>query len=107
MNELNPLKHIIYLCEERNWSFYQLAKASGVTYSTLHTMMKKNNMPSLSTLEKLCKGFGITMAEFFEADCGQAALTEDQQECLSLFSALSKADRKLALTYLKGLAKKL
>ena len=41
MNEINPLDRIQQLCDERGWSYYQLAKASGITYSTLNTMGKK------------------------------------------------------------------
>ncbi|MCI9583017.1 XRE family transcriptional regulator [Clostridiaceae bacterium] len=42
------------LCTERNWSYYQLSKASGIAYSTLNTMINRKNMPNLMTLEKLC-----------------------------------------------------
>lgn len=64
MNELNPLDRIRELCEQRKWSYYQLSKASGIPYSTLNTMLNKENMPSLPTLQKLCQGFGISIVEF-------------------------------------------
>jgi len=107
MNEINPLERIRKLCEERGWSYYQLAKASGVTYSTLNTMFSKQNMPSLPTLFKLCQGFGISITDFFEPDRSKTGLTEEQALCLSLFTSLSPQDRQLALAYLKGLSKKL
>ena len=44
MNEINPLERIQQLCDERGWSYYQLAKASGITYSTLNTMVNKQNI---------------------------------------------------------------
>lgn len=107
MNELDPLKRIQELCDERGWSYYQLAKASRITYSTLNTMINKQNMPSLSTLQKLCDGFGISLSDFFEPDRSASVLTEEQAQCLALFTPLSKADRQLALAYLKGLARQL
>lgn len=107
MKELNPIKRIQELCEERNWSYYQLAKASDITYSTLNTMINKQNMPSLPTLQKLCKGFGISIAEFFEPNQDQVVLTKDQAQFLTLYKSLSNEDKQLALTYLKGLAKQL
>ena len=64
MTELNPLDRIQELCDERNWSYYQLAKVSGIAYSTLSTMINKHNMPSLPTLQKLCSGFGISITDF-------------------------------------------
>lgn len=107
MNELNPIKRIQDLCEERGWSYYHLAKASGITYSTLSTMINKQNMPSLSTLYKLCRGFGISISDFFEPDRSLNGLTDDQAQCLSLFTSLSNEDKKLVLAYIKGLSKKL
>ena len=78
MNELNPLDRIRELCEQRKWSYYQLSKASGIPYSTLNTMLNKENMPSLPTLQKLCQGFGISIVEFFEPDRNLQGLTKDQ-----------------------------
>lgn len=107
MNEFNPIERIRELCAERGWSYYRLAKASGITYSTLNTMMNKQNMPSLPTLQKLCRGFGISVTDFFEPDRSKSGLTEEQAECLSLFTTLPNEDKQLVLTYMKGLSKKL
>lgn len=104
-NMINPLERIQELCEERHWSYYQLSKASGIAYSTLSTMINKQNMPSVPTLFKLCQGFGITVADFFDPNRSQQGLTADQALCLSLFTSLSHEDRRLALAFLKGLAK--
>lgn len=103
----DPLERIQELCGERGWSWYHLSKASGIPYSTLSTMMNKKNMPSLPTLQKLCAGFGISVAEFFDPGRGKGSLTEEQTQCLSLFTSLPPEDRKLALAYLKGLARAL
>lgn len=105
MTNFNPLDRIQELCDERNWSYYQLAKVSGIAYSTLSTMINKHNMPSLPTLEKLCQGFGISITDFFEPDRSASGLTNDQAECLSLYTSLSPEDKRLAVTYMKGLAK--
>lgn len=103
-NEIDPLTRIQELCNERNWSYYQLAKASGITYSTLSTMINKKNMPSLPTLYRLCDGFGISIVEFFEPGRSQSGLTEDQTVLLSLFTLLSEEDKKMAIAYVKGLS---
>ena len=34
-----------------------LAKESDIPYSSLNSLFLKNNQPTLSTLEKICKGF--------------------------------------------------
>lgn len=105
MNEFNALERIQELCRERNWSYYQLSKVTGIAYSTLSTMFNKHNMPSLPTLQRLCDGFGISITDFFEPDRSSSSLAPDQAECLALFTALSPDDKKLALAYLKGLSK--
>ena len=107
MNEFNPLERIQELCAQRKWSNYQLSKASGIPYSTLSTMLTKQNMPSLPTLQKLCQGFGISIAEFFEPGRSQQGLTPEQALCLSLFTSLSQEEQKLALAFLKGLSRTL
>lgn len=104
---INPLERIQELCDERNWSYYQLSKATGIAYSTLSTMINKQNMPSIPTLFKLCQGFGITVADFFEPNQGKQGLTSEQALCLTLFTPLSHEDKHLALAYMKGLSKKL
>lgn len=107
MNEFDPLKRIQELCAERKWSYYRLAKASGITYSTLSTMINKQNMPSLPTLQKLCSGFGISITDFFEPNRIQTGLTDEQTQCLTLFTALSHEDKQLVLSYMKGLSRTL
>ena len=106
-NDFNPLDRIQELYNERQWSYYQLAKASGITYSTLNTMINKRNMPTLPTLQRLCQGFGISITDFFEPDRSKIGLSEEQAECLNLFTTLSPEDRKLAIAYLKGLSRTL
>lgn len=107
MKEFDAIKRIQELCTERNWSYYQLSKVSGIAYSTLSTMINKQNAPTLPTLQKLCSGFGISLTDFFEPDRSGLFLTKDQSECLSLFTALSLEDKRLALAYLKGLSRTL
>lgn len=107
MEAFNPLERIEELCRERGWTYYQLAKASGIAYSTLNTMINKQNMPTLPTLQKLCQGFGISVAEFLEPDKNLVGLTEEQTLCLSLFTSLPAQERQLALAYMKGLSKQL
>ena len=107
MKEFDPITRIHQLCQERNWSYYRLSKASGLTYSTINTLMNKQTLPSLNTLNKICQGFGISLAEFFTQEHPSASMTSEEKLCLHIFSSLSPEDRKLSLAYMKGLAKSL
>ncbi|MBQ6147942.1 MAG: helix-turn-helix transcriptional regulator [Oscillospiraceae bacterium] len=61
----NILRRIDQLRTENGLSFYELAKRSQISDNTLRSLMKKNNLPNLYSLHQLCRGLGITEAEFF------------------------------------------
>ena len=87
--DCNVNARIKELCEELGFSYYELAKRSEIPYSTLNTMMLKENQPSLPTLKKLCNGFGITLLQFFNTEDTPVTLSCAQQECLALFDVLT------------------
>ena len=95
------------LCEERNITYYELAKRSDIPYSTLSTMLHKSNQPSLINLRKICDGLGITLSHFFNTEDAAISLTDSQNECLSLYNLLSIEEQKLAIAYMKGMLHKL
>ena len=66
----------------RGWSESTLAENSGLTQSTISTWRRRNLQPNVASIEKVCGGLGITLAQFFsnsENDC----LTAEQKEILS------------------------
>ena len=98
------MERIEGLCKVRGWTYYRLSKESGIAYSTLSTMLHKTNAPSVSTLCKLCDGFGITLSQFFAVEDETALLRRDQKDCLQSWEALSSSGKDLALAYMQGLA---
>ena len=86
------------LMAERNWSEYRLAIASGLSQSTVANIFNRNTTPSVATLESICAGFGITLAQFF-AEGDMVELTTEQREMFSAWSSLSK-DQKEVLNQL-------
>lgn len=106
-NDFDVNARIKQLCEERNISYYELAKRSDIPYSTLSTMLHKSNQPSLITLRKICDGLGITLSNFLNVEGESVSLTDAQNECLSLFNLLSVEEQQLAIAYMKGILKKL
>lgn len=55
------------LCESQKITYYTLAYRSAIPKSTLMNLFHGTN-PTVSTINKICSGFGITMCEFFQAD---------------------------------------
>ena len=74
------LADITRLRLQRGWSEYDLAKNSGLTQSTISTWYRKNQTPTIKTLDKVCKGFGITLSQFFDEGGEAVSLTDDQRE---------------------------
>lgn len=54
------------LCKERNIKYNELATLSGVTPSTVYSMMNESRRDvSITVIKKLCDGLEITLGEFF------------------------------------------
>jgi len=62
MDTVNRVNELIH---ERNISLYKLSQLSDVPYSTLKDTMKRGRQLSVDTIEMLCAGLQISMAEFF------------------------------------------
>ncbi|MBE6637860.1 MAG: helix-turn-helix transcriptional regulator [Ruminococcaceae bacterium] len=57
---------ILQLCDERNISVNELANISGVSPSTVYSILnEKSKNPGAITIKKLCDGLEITLGEFF------------------------------------------
>lgn len=65
---MDILKRIVDLRTERNWTEYQLAERSGLTQSTISSWYRKNMLPTIPSLSKICDAFGITLSQFFLED---------------------------------------
>lgn len=90
-------KHIRQLMAEREWTDYRLAKEANLSHSTVTNMFNRNNVPTLPTLEAICKAFGITLAQFFSDGNTTAELTDEQHMLFSKWSTLSKAQKEALL----------
>ena len=99
---MNVTERIERLMSQRNWSVYRLAKESGVPQSTLSHVFRKDSEPTISTLESICKTFGITLGEFF-ADGEFVPLTEEQRTILDKWSMLNAEQKQLILSMIANM----
>ncbi len=76
--------------EERGWTEYQLAERSGLPQSTISSWYRKNMVPTIPSLEKICTAFGITLSQLFAEGDTPVSLTESQQKLLERWSRLSE-----------------
>ena len=75
--------------EARGWTEYQLAERSGLPQSTISSWYRKNMVPTIPSLEKICAAFGITLSQLFAEGNAPVSLTDSQQELLARWSRLT------------------
>ena len=80
---------------ERGWSEYQLAEHSGLPQTTISSRYRKNALPSIPSLEKICIAFDIPMSQLFAEDDNLIALTPSQKKLLNSWSRLSKEQQDI------------
>lgn len=76
--------------EERGWTEYQLAERSGLPQSTISSWYRKNMIPTIPSLEKICAAFGITLSQLFAEGDAPVSLTASQKKLLERWSRLSE-----------------
>ena len=60
---------IIELCNERNIAINALANISGVSPSTIYSMLnEKSQNPGIVSIKKICDGLDINLREFFDSE---------------------------------------
>ena len=102
---MNVLNRIQQLQTERGWSEYKMADKCGLSTSTLANIFRRNTMPSIPTLEAICKGFGITMAQFF-AEGDMVELSPELKDLFDHWVSLAPEQKEAVLQLVKVMQKK-
>ena len=90
------------LLNERGWTEYRLAKNCGLSESTIANIYRRNTVPSLATLEAICNGFGITMAQFF-AEGEMVEISPELKELFENWVNLTPEQKEAANQMLKAM----
>ena len=80
---------------ERGWSEYQLAEKSGLPQSTISSWYRKNLIPTIPSLEKICTAFGITLSQLLAEDDTPVSLTQSQKKLLDRWSKLTEEQQEV------------
>ncbi len=63
------VKRFLEICREKEIKANELATLSGVTPSTVYSMLDERRRDvSITVIKKLCDGLEITLGEFFNTD---------------------------------------
>ena len=82
-------------------------KEADISYATLSNTFNRNKVPSVPIILRICEGFHITVAEFFnEGGTLLQQLTASDQRLIADFHRLSGNDKKLVTAFLQGLLQK-
>lgn len=62
-------KRIIELCDEKHIAVNTLANISGISPSTVYSMLnEKSKNPGVVSIKKICDGFDISIRQFFDSN---------------------------------------
>ena len=62
-------KRIFELCDERKIAVNALANISGVSPSTVYSILnEKSQNPGIVSIKKICDGLDISLSEFFNTE---------------------------------------
>lgn len=100
---MDVLGRLRQLLDERGWTEYRLSKECGLAQSTIGNIYRRNTIPSLETIETICKGFGISVAQFF-AENDFVELTPEVRELVTSWHALPSREWEVILEMVKSLA---
>lgn len=101
---MSILEKITEMRVARHWSEHQLAEKSGLTQSTISSWYRKDMVPSIPSLTKICDAFGITLSQFFLDDTNEVALlSKPQLELIDAASKLDEAQYEALVHFLRAL----
>ena len=94
---MDAKQRIKELMSKKNISEYRLAKLSGLSQSTISNIFNRNTAPTLPTIEAICTGLGISMAQFFAEKDEEAPvyLTTEQKAFFDKWLTLSAEQKQV------------
>lgn len=84
-------------------SRYRLACNSGIPQSSITNLLNRRSIPTTTTLAKICKGLGLTLAQFFTYEDNHPNLTKEQAIFLDQWDSLTEIDKLKVLAYIQGI----
>lgn len=94
---IDILEQITIQREARGWTEYYLAEQSGLAQTTISSWYRKNMLPSLTSLEKICTAFDMTISQFLAEGQEGFPLTPEQKKLLNDWATLTDAQKELLL----------
>lgn len=101
---MDVVDHIIELAKMRNWTKYRLSIEADLPITTIANIYYRGSIPSIYTLEHICKAFHMTLSEFFtENEMSATLLTEENLRLVSYYQALNEAQQRQVLQLMQDM----
>ena len=92
---MDVINRIDELMKARGWSDYKLAQESGLSQSTIANIRRRHSLPSIPTLECICRAFGIGLSQFFSDNSTAVQLSNEQKEFFDKWISLTDVQKDL------------
>jgi transcriptional regulator with XRE-family HTH domain len=99
---IDILKRITDQRIARNWTEYQLAVRSGLPQSTISSWFRKGLVPSITSIEKICMAFDMSLPQFF-SDGTCIELDSQQADLLKKWELLTPKQKRVMLELLDSI----
>lgn len=103
---MNTDERLRELMDERRLTMYSLAKRSNLSWNTVKNIFAKKTQPTVTTLEMLCNGLDISLAQFFDVDGETSPLTDEQHNLLQRWSMLNEQEKALLNDFIEYMLEK-
>lgn len=87
--------------QARGWTEYQLAERSGLPQSTISSWYRKNMVPTLPSLEKICTAFGVTLSQLLAEEEEPVSLTATQKKLLECWAKLNEEQQAVLFSLME------
>ena len=102
---MDILERLNKVLKEAGITRYRLSKKCDVPEETLTGIFNRGSIPTIVTLEAICKGLNITLSQFF-AENDMIELTPELKELYSDWRFLTPKQKELTLQFVKEMKNK-
>lgn len=102
----NLIRKLREQCENRNISYYALAKEADVSTSTLHALIAGKTKPYMYTVYKLCNALDISIMYILDDEDMPENTTElsaKEREIIYSYRKFSRSKKRMLETYMRML----
>ena len=102
---MDYLEKLKFLMKQHNLTEYKAQKAD-VAQSTINSLFRKNNLPTIPTLEALLKAMDMTLSEFFYEEALMKKHELEEQNLLRKWELMTKEQKQAILKFIDLLISK-